>query len=134
MKGVVIETVEKPEFKTQAIIEVLPFVFSHAQIQMAQFMAEYYGCSVGEALNLCIPYEKEAHFSQLIPNKIPVNITLSSTQTEALNFIRSRPVSLLFGDTGAGKSEIYMKRMDEILSEGKRALLLLPEISLTPQT
>ena len=48
-----------------------------------------------------------------------VNITLSSTQTEALDFIRSHPVSLLFGDTGAGKSEIYMKRMDEILSAGK---------------
>ena len=62
-----------------------------------------------------------------------VSITLSESQTKALDFIRSQNVSLLFGDTGAGKSEIYMKRMDEILSEGKRCLLLLPEISLTPQ-
>ena len=133
MKGVLIEAVEKPEFKTQVIIEDLPFIFSRTQIQMAQFMAEYYGCSVGEALNLCVPYEKEVHISQLIPNTIPADITLSSTQEEALNFIRSHPVSLLFGDTGAGKSEIYMKRMDEILNEGMKALLLLPEISLTPQ-
>jgi primosomal protein N' (replication factor Y) len=65
--------------------------------------------------------------------RLAVNITLSTTQTQALDFIRSHPVSLLFGDTGAGKSEIYMSRMDEVLSEGKRVLLLLPEISLTPQ-
>ncbi|MDD2950688.1 MAG: primosomal protein N', partial [Sulfuricurvum sp.] len=56
-----------------------------------------------------------------------------TTLFRSLHFIRSNSVSLLFGDTGAGKSEIYMRRMDEILSEGKRCLLLLPEISLTPQ-
>ncbi|MDD5210821.1 MAG: primosomal protein N', partial [Sulfuricurvum sp.] len=144
MKGVVLENTEQPIFKTQSIIEILPFFFSPTQIKMAQFMAEYYGCSLGEALNLCVPFpvipccDTESTEEAWIPNqvrddKIPINITLSEQQTEALAFIRSHPVSLLFGDTGAGKSEIYMKRMDEMLSEGKRALLLLPEISLTPQ-
>ncbi|MDQ1297816.1 MAG: hypothetical protein QG558_354, partial [Campylobacterota bacterium] len=151
MKGVVIDSTEKSTFKTQPIIEILPFFFSATQIKMAQFMAEYYGCSLGEALNLCVPfpvipyYDTESTEEASIPNqvrddkisirddKIPINIILSPAQTEALDFVRSHPVSLLFGDTGAGKSEIYMKRMDEILSERKRALLLLPEISLTPQ-
>lgn len=146
MRGVVIDGVDKPDFKTESILEVFPFFFSHAQIKMAQFMAEYYGCSLGEALNLCVPFERmESPYSvrgelvkpqialQAQGERIPIDIILSSVQNEALNFIRSHPVSLLFGDTGAGKSEIYMKRMDEILSEGKRALLLLPEISLTPQ-
>ena len=147
MKGVVIESTEQPTFKTQSINEVFPFFFSSTQIKMAQFMAEYYGCSLGEALNLCVPFERmdprcsvrgelvepQITLRQAQGERIPIDVTLSPTQSEALNFIRSHPVSLLFGDTGAGKSEIYMKRMDEILNEGKRALLLLPEISLTPQ-
>lgn len=133
MKGVVIEGVDKPAFKTQLIIASLPFSFSSTQIKMAQFMAEYYGCYLGESLNLCVPYEIKEISSEFLINQTTVDIILSSQQNKALDFIRTHPVSLLFGDTGAGKSEIYMKRMDEILSEGKRALLLLPEISLTPQ-
>ena len=139
MNGVVIEKSELPAFKTQPVMESLPFSFSSDQIKIAQFMAEYYGCSLGETLNLFVPYSvhlepvvgfmvRQAHHERM-----PINVTLSPAQTEALDFIRSHPFSLLFGDTGAGKSEIYMKRMDEILNEGKRALLLLPEISLTPQ-
>ncbi|MFZ3053999.1 MAG: primosomal protein N' [Sulfuricurvum sp.] len=146
-EGVVLSKVEKPEFKTNSIVEILPFIYSESQIKIAQFMAEYYGCFVGEVLSLFVPFEKmDFHLrstdnSPVIPAKAgiqlteytAVNITLSPTQSQALDFIRSHPVSLLFGDTGAGKSEIYMKRMDEVLQEGKRCLLLLPEISLTPQ-
>ncbi|MFA6144402.1 MAG: primosomal protein N' [Sulfurimonas sp.] len=157
IEGVILLEVQMPEFKTHSLINTLPSFYSKMHIKTAQFMSEYYGCSVGEALNLFVP------FLQLVPtlpsgnaSSFPssslgmqtnsthsqarawereqtINITLSSTQSNALNFIRSHPLSLLFGDTGAGKSEIYMKRMDEVLSEGKRCLLLLPEISLTPQ-
>ncbi|MCX6061694.1 MAG: primosomal protein N', partial [Campylobacterales bacterium] len=141
-EGVILSAVEMPMFKTNSILEILPFVYSESQIKIAQFMAEYYGSSVGEALNLFVPFEgysvrpervegfmvRHAHHE-----RESINITLSLTQSQSLDFIRSHPVSLLFGDTGAGKSEIYMKRMDEVLSSGKRALLLLPEISLTPQ-
>ena len=153
-QGAVLAEMEKPEFKTNSILEILSFVYSESQIKIAQFMAEYYGCSVGEALNLFVPFRhsreggnpannvifgKEDLECDVIHSWIPAfagmtsGISLSLTQTKALDFIRSHPVSLLFGDTGAGKSEIYMKRMDEVLNEGKRALLLLPEISLTPQ-
>jgi len=45
----------------------------------------------------------------------------------------SHKVSLLFGDTGSGKTEIYMKYFEKKLEEGKRSLFLMPEISLTPQ-
>ncbi|HEX5710220.1 MAG TPA: primosomal protein N' [Sulfuricurvum sp.] len=143
MTGTVIDKVSQPDFKTQPVIEILPFFFSSNQIKMAQFMAEYYGCSLGEALNLFVPFEKlgmqtysthsQAGAWEREGSHISVDIVLSESQSEAFDFIRSHPVSLLFGDTGAGKSEIYMKRMDEVLNEGKRALLLLPEISLTPQ-
>jgi primosomal protein N' (replication factor Y) (superfamily II helicase) len=136
MNGVVMELTEKPEFKTQCILEISDFFYSDTQIKTAQFMSEYYGCSLGEAFNLFVPFQKKEKIDfslNSIPVHSSVDITLSSAQSEALDFIRSHPVSLLFGDTGAGKSEIYMRRMDEVLSQGKRALLLLPEISLTPQ-
>ena len=41
---------------------------------------------------------------------------------------------LVFGVTGSGKTEIYIRLLEECVRRGKRAILLVPEISLTPQT
>lgn len=138
MEGAVIEATVSPDFPTEAAGECSERVFSPEQVKTAQFMAEYYGCSLGEALNLFVPFTDRITETEPVPctdrcSYESVNIVLSPKQSEALDFLRSHAVSLLFGDTGAGKSEIYMKRMDEVLGAGKRALLLLPEISLTPQ-
>ena len=43
-------------------------------------------------------------------------------------------VALLRGVTGSGKTLIYLKLIEEVLSAGKNAIMLIPEISLTPQT
>lgn len=63
--------------------------------------------------------------------------TLTPAQEAALASLRAlepeRP-GLLFGVTGSGKTAVYLARIRELLAAGRGAILLVPEIALTPQT
>lgn len=52
---------------------------------------------------------------------------------EEWNHGKKRPV-LLHGVTGSGKTQVYMKLIEHVVSEGRQAILLIPEIALTYQT
>jgi primosomal protein N' (replication factor Y) len=64
-------------------------------------------------------------------------ITLNSYQKTALedieNLFETQNIVLLHGVTSSGKTEIYVKKIESILAEGKQALYLVPEIALTSQ-
>jgi len=48
-------------------------------------------------------------------------------------FSSTKKTTLVYGVTGSGKTEVYIRTIQEVISQGKSALLLVPEISLTPQ-
>lgn len=66
----------------------------------------------------------------------PSAFTLSEEQQEAINRIQNwqgHHVHLLHGATGSGKTEVFLRLAQDVIEQGKQVLILVPEISLTPQ-
>lgn len=63
------------------------------------------------------------------------DVKLTPEQARAVYGIENtdKRTSLLFGITGSGKTEVYLKLISDTLKKGKTAIMLVPEISLTPQ-
>jgi len=135
--AVVLGSTEKPEFETSEILEISDFFYSSKQMQIAKFISNYYICSLGDAYSLMMAYSMDlntANSDDIDESRDnQCNIVLSDKQEKALEFLQEHRVGLLFGDTGSGKTEIYMKYFENMISQGKRSIFLMPEISLTPQ-
>ncbi|SBT82034.1 Primosomal protein N' [secondary endosymbiont of Trabutina mannipara] len=84
-----------------------------------------------------VNYSCEWRSQFCIKNKL-LHCSLTTEQALAVDSIRSEDdrfsVWLLAGVTGSGKTEVYLNVLEHILAKGKQALVLVPEINLTPQT
>lgn len=85
----------------------------------------------------CVRIEKRKKVPQLILSAAKgETLTLCAQQSEALAALNAVPhheVVLLHGVTGSGKSEVFLRYARQMVEQGKQVLLLVPEISLTPQ-
>ena len=134
---------------------------SPAWCQLVEFAANYYQRSVGEvALSVLPPQLRELDGQKLklrmkraaklcAKNPLPSDAlassvpTLSSAQAEVLAQLdallaapregAAPPPVLLYGVTGSGKTEVYLRAAEHALSQGRQVLVLVPEINLTPQ-
>ncbi|HVZ43919.1 MAG TPA: primosomal protein N' [Ramlibacter sp.] len=118
--------------------------------QLVTFSAAYYQRGIGElALAVLPPQLRELGPAQLArrlkrrSERIAPSASTRRTgpeltvqQREVLESLRGEPgTSLLFGATGSGKTEVYLRAVERVLDEDARAqaLVLVPEINLTPQ-
>uniref|UniRef100_UPI0040484C67 primosomal protein N' n=1 Tax=Aliarcobacter sp. TaxID=2321116 RepID=UPI0040484C67 len=131
-EAVVIKEVPKPTFKCTDISEVSNEFYDEKMLQVAHFVSQYYVCSLGEALSVYHTFEKDIvkNLDEVIFDS---KIILSKEQEKAKRFLNEKKQALLFANTGAGKTEVYIKIIEEHLNQNKQAILLMPEISLTPQ-
>lgn len=114
-------------------------------IELAEWMAHYYLCSIGEAMWTLIPKgirKKERSQTIVVGEQIQPQeeFELTGEQKEILKTLKdslnngSKEGFLLYGVTGSGKTEVYLRIIEEVLNRDKSGILLVPEISLTPQT
>jgi len=132
--AIVYEETVKPTFDSSEIYVLRPHYYTPLQMQIARFISSYYFSSFSESISLfvatpitALPMEEP---SIVTPLEIPL---LSLMQQKAYTSLLHKDKALLFGVTGAGKTEIFISLMIEMLKKGKNSIFLMPEISLTPQ-
>lgn len=132
------------------VIDKTP-ILNEEMLKLTAWIRDNYFCSWGEAISAVIPAgikkgkteigtrTKELHidadkFEASSPHRA------NEEQQKALKSIidsvdkREHKTFLLYGITASGKTEVYLQAIDEVLKKGRQAIMLVPEISLTPQT
>jgi primosomal protein N' (replication factor Y) len=145
-RGIVAKVgVEPPRGVDIAAVEGVVDAIPPALVELALWLAGYYGSTPARALELVAPRSPKRRKEQ--PSAAEVHALpgeaepaeLTGPQQEAL----ARVVSaldgsggsfLLHGETGSGKTEIYLQACATALERGRSAIVLVPEIALTPQT
>ncbi|MBN2453509.1 MAG: primosomal protein N' [Candidatus Omnitrophica bacterium] len=145
---------DAPEVKEvrdlKGIIDKEP-ILTDEMLALTKWISENYFCTWGEAIEAVIPAGikkgKEAIGSKIkVPEIKPEDLSrsephvLTKEQADALKEIveyidkgRHRTF-LLHGITASGKTEVYLQAIDIVLARGRQAIMLVPEIALTPQT
>jgi primosomal protein N' (replication factor Y) len=159
--GYVVGFVEKAEVKkVKDILKVTSEqpIFTEKQVELARWMADYYCSFFLTALRLVMPpgtgrlesrelkvesrkreKKKEKLESPKADYKMADALKPTAEQETALKEIKAavdqnKPEKiLLYGITGSGKTEVYMQAIAHVLDKGRSAIVLVPEISLTPQ-
>ena len=145
-RGVVVDadTVAPPDVEPVAaggVLETLP----PALVDLALWIADYYGSTPARALALIAPQQAKRRGERREVTATaglaaePAPDRLSESQERALERVEHLLASgggnvLLAGATGSGKTEVYIRACAAAVAGGRGAIVLVPEIALTPQT
>jgi primosomal protein N' (replication factor Y) len=87
--------------------------------------------------NILIVEKRSVDRLQYLPKNIRIDFELSALQQDAFEKIKNsfleKPVCLLHGVTSSGKTQVYIKLIEQYILQGKQVLYMLPEIALTSQ-
>ena len=134
--------------KIRRVVDSEP-LFDIRDIELARWMAGYYLCSTGQAISAMIPSGRKMIVPTLPDSDEETERTLSISdeQYSALSAITSPlsepsdsqnpalpPMFYLYGVTGSGKTEVFLRAAQFMMNAGKTVIYLVPEISLTHQT
>jgi len=131
------------KIKLKPIIESTP-VFLAEQIPLFKWMSAYYATTLATVLDTAIPRVKnrkrksreKKNYDRVFSYAEPKLTILQEQAVKKLNIALDKnefAPYLLYGVTGSGKTEIYLQAIRYALAQNKTALVLVPEISLTPQ-
>ncbi len=148
--GYVVGLVKRPEVShLKSIVQVVdeqPILESEL-LELTRWMAKVYQTGWGETIETALPgpfrrgrTTMETRVEETSPPLVPTTpFVLTAQQQKAVEAIlqaitrRRHEVFLLHGVTGSGKTEVYLQVIQEVLAQGKTSIVLVPEISLTPQ-
>ncbi len=146
--GLIVEVLEQgewPDERLKAASEILrdlaplpPDFFA-----LCQFASTYYQAPFGEVLLQALPAglkrvvapTRRLARAKKSPAALPIPALTEEQATAIANIAVDGGFSaqLLYGVTGSGKTEVYLRLVEQALALGKQVLLLVPEINLTPQ-
>ncbi len=146
LRGVVVDVgVEAPEGVEPAAAGPVVDRVPAALVELALWLAEYYGSTPARALALAAPHARARRGERRAPaarDGLPGEAApaeLTDAQHAAVDrIVRALDEGgghvLLHGPTGSGKTEVYLRACAAALERGRGAIVLVPEIALTPQT
>jgi primosomal protein N' (replication factor Y) (superfamily II helicase) len=142
---------EAPEVETKPIATAgdEPLLLPH-QVQLARLVSDHYWVPLIECIRAMLPprvrstrsagaqasNRQRRHTRLLDLATAPVrheSVDLTDEQRAAVDLIAANPVTLLHGVIASGKTEVYLAAAEQAVAQGLRVLLLVPDISLTPQ-
>lgn len=138
--GVIFEEVKKPSFATKSIIKIAATQpLPDAMLPLFSWLRTYYPAPAGILLSLFMPSSlaqtsrhKHEATTKTKTNNLPI---LTKEQRHALQEIHASTshTIMLHGNTGTGKTRIYLELAKETLDKQRSVIVLTPEIGLTPQ-